>query len=324
MSQVLSGESTSHAYCTWDGMIGQITSGDIKFTTNEKFSLGFSYDALYYEPAVGNDFKIWQGGSVQLTTAEINMIEAYCNSYADKQDYPVWCYDSNNLYIGEMLKSEAITKKMEYTLIGAPDHPASKLVGNQWVKVKLVIKSDGSIILDPAQFCSACLLGFTEAEYNAMEKPKNINYKWNFVTSAWYDPRTLDACITSAITELKNKFDFILAKELKDFTPFRQMDTWVWQVREATAYLDAIKTGGTADTPYLSAFLAARTDQNKPSLQELCEDVLHNHQTYLTTSAAIYGELWGYQKQIQDQTTNDDIDTLMATFNTTLMKRMTA
>ncbi len=297
--------------CTWDGLIGMITSGGVSFTTNEKFDIGFAYDALYYEPAVGNLFLIYENQSRPLTVDEIVKINAYQETYIDTQDYAVWAYDSNNLYITELMKSAAIEKGYQYVMIGAPDHPASKLVNNQWVKIKMVVREDGTIVLDPAALCDLCMLGFTEEEYKALPTQPNINYRWDFTTSNWIDPRKLSEVKDRAVTTLKNIFDQLIAKEMNDFTPFRQVNTWAWQVSEAKEYLSATDPSK-VKMPYLATFLEARTDQNKPTLKELCEDVLANHDKYLETAATLCAELWGYIKQVQSATTNDMIDAFLA------------
>lgn len=295
--------------CTWDGLIGMITSGGISFTTNEKFDIGFAYDALYYEPAVGNLFLIYENQSRLLTVDEIVKINAYQETYIDTQDYAVWAYDSNNLYITELMKSAAIEKGYQYVMIGAPDHPASKLVDNQWVKIKMVVREDGTIVLDPAALCDLCVLGFTQDEYEKLPKQPNVHYLWNIKTGTWYDPRTLESCRKQAITNLKISYDHVIAIMLDDYVPFRQMNTWSWQVNEATAYLNA-EDPSKVEMPYLSTFLTARIDKNKPTMKELCEDVLTNHHRYLKISATICAELWNYLKQLEAATTNSEIDEL--------------
>lgn len=307
--------------CTWDGLIGMITSGGISFTTNEKFDIGFAYDALYYEPAVGNLFLIYENQSRLLTVDEIVKINAYQETYIDTQDYAVWAYDSNNLYITELMKSAAIEKGYQYVMIGAPDHPASKLVDNQWVKIKMVVREDGTIVLDPAGLCQLCLLGFTQEEYEKIPKRPNQHYLWDLKANNWYDPRTLEHCKTQAITNLKASYDHIVAVVLNDYTPFRQMDTWVWQVQEAKAYLQA-SDPSTVELLYLRPFLEARTDPDKPTLKALCEDVLNNHARYLEASAMVNAELWNYLKQLEAATTNCEIDELMITINQAVSEKL--
>lgn len=309
-------------FCTWDGFIGQITSNDIRFTTNEKFDLGFEYDTLYYEPAANNSFKILKNEMLQLTDAEIQRITKYQAEYSEKQDYPVWAYDDHKLYLGEFLKSEAISKGYSYTLIGAPDHPASKLTDDGWKKVKMAVLENGSIILDPASFCVLCLLGFTEEEYKLLPARPSLNYLWDFKSNGWYDPRSLEDCKFTAISDAKGHFDHIVAHEMRDFTPYRQMDTWIWQVKEAEAFQAGVEPSATT-MPYLWSFLENRTNKNKPTMGELCQDVLDNHRRYLKVSAEINALLWDQLNIIQQATTNAEVDAIMKDVNNLVSKRLT-
>lgn len=323
----------------WDGQYGKIVSRGIKFVAPEKPEIPAigDYVYLFYEPATGNLFKTVNvnGTNVDLplTKEEKNVLSTFCDHFADDQDYNVWPYDENRLYVNEMLKSEAIRDGLEYTLIGAPDHPASKFVpgvdgkADHWEKIKAVIRSDGSLSLDPPALCQLCLLGYTEEEWEKMPHPKSVHDRFDFTTETWKDPRTLEQCKLEAWRSIQQDFDTIVWKtSIGQYTPQYQMDTWPWQVQEAKAILNIVDLdqGELADTskwseniklemaPYLTTFLDARTDEHKPTFVELARDVLKNHKEYLIASAKGHAKLWDYKKKIEAATTNEECDALIA------------
>lgn len=301
--------TTIKDYCTWDGYIGQITSLDVSFTTNDKFELAFPFDTLYYEPHAGLSFKVLNNQQIELNPHEIEMIKQYQSTYKDTHDYPVWCYDSEYLYLGTFLKSEALEKDYNYTLIGEPDHPASKLVFEDhtpvWKKIKMVVRHDESVAINPDGLCPACVYGFTEEEYNEKVPPMPSGWhKWSITRSEWYDPRDIEDTRQRAKQDCLSTFDYQISAITKKHQGQRQMHIWVWEVEEARAYLD----GTNPDPVYLKAFLDQRTDPGKPTLTELCQDVINNHNEYLIGAAKVNARLWGYLKELESLTTNAEID----------------
>lgn len=314
--------------CVWDGYIGQIVSDHTKFTTNEKFDLDIEFDALYFEPDVGNAFKILKNKQIALTQEEAEIIIGYADKFITDKNYPVWAYDDNDLYMGEMNKFDAIGKKCPYTLIGAPDHPASKLIHadkdkgieEHWERIKLVIRSDGSTAMFPDALCNACVLGITADEYETFPKQPSMNYKWSFTKEAWIDPRSLDEAKNSSKLHIRTVMDSKLWKALGGYTPQYNMATWSWQVEEATAYLNTIDKDPYAEvtSPFIDAFLAARTDTPLPTKKELCIDILKNNTKQKTISAKVMAIVWSYTKAVDACTKNVDVDTIEKKFDNEL------
>lgn len=323
----------------WDGVYGRIQSHGVKFAASEKPELPElgEYLYLFYEPATNNMFKVIQHDGVQinipLKPEEIKVIQDYCDRFIEEQDYPVWPYDQNRLYVHEMQKSEAIKDKLDYTLIGAPDHPASKFIPamedtpEHWEHIKAVIRTDGSLALDPPSLCQLCLLGYTESEWEQMPHPSTPYDRWNFKTETWEDPRSLEYVKTATRRSVESSYDTLVWKAVGDYTPQYQMDTWVWQVEEAKRILatDHVLVNANdqlaAEFPYLYTFWATRTDDSKPkTLKELAQDVLDNHKKYLIASAKVHATLWQYRDKIKNATSNEELDKIEKEVNDIVSK----
>lgn len=308
--------------------VGRIQSQGVKFITHEKFDIPeVEYDQLFYEPDVNNYFKVLDNQQIPLTDEEKEAVGKYIFEYKDVADYPVWAYDGSYLYINEMMKSKAEELGVDYTLLaGRPDHLASKFVPatpttpEHWERIKLVLRDNGSFALDPAQLCDRCIEGYTEEEYKSIPHPEHYYDRWNFHAQKWYDPRKTDDLKYQAWRDIQTAFDILLWKEIGDYTPQYQMDTWVWQVEEAKKLLvyKEEHPGATSTNedlfelaPYLYTFYTERTDDEKPdTIFDLAKDVLDNHEKYLIAAAKVNAELWKYKKLLNKTQDNKEIDAI--------------
>lgn len=317
---------STDTYLTWDGTIGYLKSGGIDFITTDKFEFSFDYNTLYYEPQSGNSFKTLSTSPdyIQLSAKEIAEILKQTDEFISRSDYNVRAH-SNRLYVGEMLKSEAIAKEYEYTHIPNPEHSASKLVTDpdgkeHWEKIKMIVYDDGHIALDPPGLCMRCVFGYTAAEYLLLPEQPTVHHKWDLTTNSWYDPRELSAVKHAAKLQVRTDLDVLIWKTLGEYIPQYHMATWAIQVEEAEVYQQyklAIKTNSKTPQPdcvFLRTFLDARTDQDKPTLSELAEDVLRNSKLQREVSATIMARQWFYLKKIDQLTTIKDVDNLLAEF----------
>lgn len=292
---------------TWDGMEGRIISNGYRLGTDERFALSFAYAALYYEPQSGNAFLVdEEGRSRPLSSEEIAEIRAFCGSFWQKNDFDVHAYDAESgLYEGCMAKSAAEHAGLAYRVNEAPDHPACKWTGEAWERLAMVVLDDGAVRDWPENICAQCVLGFTEAE-KAQKVPARpgMYHIWDIASGAWKDPRSLEQAKRDAASSLRVDFELLRHAKSADgyFTPNYETETWTWQVMEARAYL----ADEGASTPYIDAFLAARTDEGKPGKRALCEDILANHKAFLATMAEVNGAQWAFLSRVKAAATKEE------------------
>lgn len=176
---------------TYSSNLARVSCGDLLLESNDRPNLPFAYDALYFEPPTGLAFKVLANEQIPLTKEEIAVCEHYCDSFLDSADYPVFACDDAGVFAGNMHKSEAIEKSLKFTFPQGPDHPASKWVGEQWVRIRASILDDGRLVLDPASICERCIIALTSEEWNAFPQPPvaqdGEEYRWNFVSEDWQD-----------------------------------------------------------------------------------------------------------------------------------------
>ena len=292
---------------TWDGAEGRVISGGYRLSTSARFSLPFSYAALYYEPEAGNAFLVEEDGARRnLSSSEVAAVRALCDSFWQEHDFPVHAYDAESgLYAGSMAKSAAEAAGLSFRVNEAPDHPASKWTGEAWERLALAVLDDGTVREWPENVCAQCVLGFTEAEKVAQVPDRPSMYHiWDIASGAWKDPRSLEKAKMDAASSLRVDFELLRHAMSADryFTPSYETETWTWQVMEARAYL----ADGSTATPYVDAFLAARTDEGKPDKKTLCEDILANHASFLAAMAGVNGAQWGYLSRVKAAATKEE------------------
>ena len=296
-------------YLTWDGISGHIICNDIRLTTDVKFSLPFEYEALYYEPEIGNKFYFHNNERVQITDEQEAQIRTFCETYVEETDYMVHTYDTEGkLYRGDMLKSEAIEQGLGYVVSDLPIFPAAKWMDGHWDRVRFVVRDDGSTQMYPDFICDHCVYGYAEEESDQIPDQPNMYYTWDIATSSWKDVRTLKQAKVDAASSLRADFELLRYALSSDvyYIPSFERETWNWQVHEATDWL----ANNEVETPYIDAFLNARTDENKPTKQVLCEDIIANHKAFLQAMATVNAKQWYYLSQVKAATTNDECYTL--------------
>ena len=285
---------------TWNGAEGRILSGGFYLMTEEPFPLPFSCAAVYYEPGVGNAFLVEENGAQRsLSSAEIAAVRACCDTFWKEHDFPVHAYDAaSGLYEGAMSKSAAEAAGYAFRVNEVPEHPASKWTGEAWERLAMTVLDDGTVREWPENICAQCVLGFTEAEKAAHVPDRPSMYHvWDIASGSWKDPRSLEKAKRDAASSLRVDFELLRHAVSQDgyFTPNYETETWTWQVMEARAYL----ADESAETLYIDAFLAARTDAAVPEKKALCEDILANHAAFLAAMAAVNGAQWGYLSRVK-------------------------
>ncbi len=299
-------ESTEYLL-TWNGAEGRILSGGFYLMTDEPFSLPFAFASLYYEPEAGNAFLVEEGGERRnLSSSEIAAVRALCDRFWQENDFPVYACDAESgLYEGRMARSAAEAAGYAFRVNEEPEHPASKWTGRAWERLAMTVLDDGTVREWPENVCAQCVLGFTEAEKAQMVPDRPSMYHiWDIAAGAWKDPRSLARAKRDAASSLRVDFELLRHAASEDgyFTPSYETETWTWQVMEARAYL----ADESAETPYVDAFLAARTDEAVPEKKALCEDILANHEAFLAAMARVNGAQWGYLSRVKAAATNEE------------------
>lgn len=298
---------TTEYLLTWNGAEGRIVSHGYRLMTDEPFSLPFAFASLYYEPEAGNAFLVEESGVRRnLSSSEMAAVRELCDRFWQENDFPVHAYDAESgLYEGRMARSAAEAAGYAFRVNEEPDHPASKWTGEAWERLAMTVLDDGTVREWPENVCAQCVLGFTEAEKVAQVPDRPSMYHlWDIASGEWKDTRSLEQAKRDAASSLRVDFELLRHARSADgyFTPNYETETWTWQVMEARAYL----ADEEASTPYIDAFLAARTDEGKPGKKALCEDIIANHETFLATMAEVNGAQWGYLSRVKAATTKEE------------------
>lgn len=288
-----------------------IIYNELRFDTNIKPELSFQFDTLYYEPPTNHFVKGINNEFFELTEEEKSECNTYCKTYVENADYPVYAYDDKFIFVGRILKSEAISKNYGYTILEEPGHVVSKYVTDHWEPVVAIIMDDGSLRLNPGGRCERCVLFFTEEEWNEFPKQPTPDYIYDITNQEWIDPRKIADVLHETQLEIRNYFEAVRWKEWGKYIPQYEQLTWRDQIEEAQNYLEYMNTENiTVETPYIDTFLTERTDENKPTKEELCNDILDNNKKYKIAMATVNAKQWNYLKRAEACTTNTELDAI--------------
>lgn len=296
----------------WDGSLGRILSGGWHLMTDEPFALSFSYAALFCEPEAGNSFFIQPDGTRrELSAAHLAEIADLCEHWWEEHDFEVHAYDpGSGLYEGAMPRSRADSEGLPFRVEEAPAHPASKWTGERWERVAMSVLDDGRVQEWPGELCAHCVWGYTAEERAALPERPGMHHRLDVRTGTWKDPRTLEEARIAAMSSLRVDFELLrhAASADRSFTPAYETETWTWQVLEARAWLDDPE----AATPYIDAFLEARTDEGKPDKAALCNDILNNHKAFLLAMAGVNAAQWAFLARVKSAASNEECDAVYA------------
>lgn len=283
-----------------------IIYNELRFDTNIKPELSFQFDTLYYEPPTNHFIKGINNEFFELTKEEKLECSAYCKSYVNNADYPVYAYDDKFIFVGRILKSEAIAKNYGYTILEEPGNVVSKYVTDHWEAVVAIIMDDGTLRLNPGGRCEKCALFFTEKEWKTFPEQPTPDYIYDITNQEWIDPRKLVNVLHETQLEIRNYFEAARWKEWGKYIPQYEQLTWQDQIKEAQNYL----TDPVAETPYIDTFLNERTDTDKPTKETLCADILNNNKQYKIAMAKVNAKQWNYLKRAEACTTNAELDAI--------------
>lgn len=292
---------------TWSNGIGKVSSGEYLFDMTEKPVLPFDFDALYYETPTNVSFKVLGDQQLALTEDEQLVCQTYCTNFLDAADYPVHAYETESgLYRDVMMKSKAIEKGYSYVIGDAPDHPVSKRVNDEWVRIAALIRSNGSYVLMPDSVCDACVLFFTAEEWDAHSKPTRSTERWDFATETWKDYRTLEEAKKEADSWIRNLYTS-KRRELMGSGPYQELASWPWQIDEAKAWDE----DSSAATPFLDGMLNAmnQDESTQTTKEDLVQSVLkYTSAEWLNSIGAVHGEMYVQITKLRAATTVAEVD----------------
>ncbi len=297
-------------YLIYDGVDTRLaTKGYQFFMQNEAPELSFDFNQILYDEDTEQRQYTTNGNQelLQLNELQIAEIQDYLNYYMDEHDYTVHAYvEPYNLFEGTMPVSMAKEKGYSYRINEMPTQKCPKWdeEKQKWVECILLIMDDGTPNWYPESICPHCVKGFTYDEVQLLPEQPSPFYIWDLKTDTWADPRTLEEAKRDAYVSIRADFE-VRRHEHSPYGYFigdYESITWQTQFEEAKHWLE----DNSYSTPYIDAFLSARTDVNIPTKEEFCNDVITNHNEFLTAMARINAEQWKYLALVKKATTNDE------------------
>lgn len=290
---------------TWSGNYGVVQSNGINFPIGSRPTLDFEFDSVYYEPDLGNMFKVVNNKNTPLTESEISECSHFGTFFLDVADYPVQAYEpETKIWRGTMMKTEAQASGLSYVLDNAPDFPVARYTENGWEKIVAVILDDGWYKLDPDGVCDRCTLFMSQAEWDAFPHPTTGTQKWNFVSEKWEDYRTLEHAKKNLDQFLRSSYTSKRMDIVGNATA-QEMASWPIQLAEAEAW----SVDKQAATPFIDGMVEALSGTK--TKEEVVVDILkHNDEIVLKEQGKLHGEMYSYIIRGRAATTLDEVDAL--------------
>lgn len=309
----------------WQNGEAVIFSGGAFFRSPVKPALSFSFDELVCESPSNVYFRMLDGTQFLLSEEEVEECRRFCENFAASGDCPVYAYDpaDGNLYRGRMTKAECGEKGYAFVADSRPESAAAAWdeEAGEWKLYHAAITEDGALLLNiDSVNCPSCAVFLTREEYEALPAREHDTDSWDFASETWVDRRDLEKLKKDAVLELRNLFEGVRWKRMREFVPQYEQDTWRIQLDEARAFT----ADHSASTPYMDAFLAARTDASVPDRGALAADILANHETYVKAMAEVNARQWSFMKAVQSAATGYDVDALCEEFRTVVHEALSA
>ncbi|VFQ43844.1 hypothetical protein [Desulfoluna butyratoxydans] len=263
-----------------------------------KPSLDFPFDGLYYEPEIGNAFKVVKGGAfIPLTSEEINAINLFISGYAFP-DEPVHVVDLDGVYRG--LVDTAKMEEGDKAVHTAPPSEGHIWRDGAWQKVEIAVREDGTWEDHPTA-TDIYAIYFTKGECSPLPSE---GFKWNFKAEAFYDARDLEKTRYEKSTDIRNVYEAKNWQTWGKFIPQYEMETWRMQESEALAF----EADAKASTPFLDALIANRADLNVSDKAALVEEVLSNATSFKKILAKTMAEEFNLLTKVKNATSLAELD----------------
>lgn len=293
---------------TWDkGMKNGVVGNDyVRMDIFDCPDIPFEFHYLQYEEAVGTFIRTDNKMVLHNLTEEE---KAICHSVAEKlveeANYPVQVWDDDGVYKGQAMINDVRNGPMHWALCEAPDHPASKRVGDTWERIVAVVRDDGSLVEMPEGICELCVLFFTEEEWKDFPHPKTPYETWDFVKEQWMDKRSLYEVKEEAKALVRRVLEGVREGWLGEI-PGLERQTWQRQEQEARAWLKDSST----HTPFIDTALSKRTI----SKADFCADVVANADKTWRLLSRAHNLQWLYFDKIEACEDLKEVDKLVFDF----------
>mgnify|MGYP006988872604 CR=1 FL=1 len=294
----------------YDGVDTHLTTkGNKFFLQNEAPELSFDFNQIIYDPD-NQQFQYTTNDNqtlLNLNELQIAEIEDYLEYYMDEHDYIVHAYsEPYNLFEGSMAKSTAEAQGFSYRINEIPTDLCPKWVEEhqRWENCVLIIYDDGAPLYHPEGICSRCVKGFTYEEFQNIPEQPSPYHLWDLANDVWYDGRTLERAKLDAAVSIRADFE-IYRHEMSPYKYFigdYENITWQYQLDEAKHWLE----DNSWSTPYIDTFLLNRTDNDIPTKEEFCNDVIENNNEFIIAIAKINAEQWQFLSQLKHCITNEE------------------
>lgn len=281
-----------------------IDNSEIILSDLPKFE-SFKFDYLYYEETINSYIYFLNSKKYDMTDEQKNECLQSCKKYDEIFDYYVYAYNNQNIFTKYIKKSEAISNKYLYTTI-KPLYSVSKWNTSKWEEVKLIVKEDGSIIINPSEFCDRCVLFFTENELKNNTEITKYNdkyHRWDIENNKWIIiGNEFDDLYKEIELSLREKYEKRRISLYKKYTPEYERLFWNIEITEATEYLK----NNNAETPYIDGILSTLTPKIDKS--EYIKRILNNNSNeFKTELGKIHGELYTQIYKLKSLKTIDEL-----------------
>lgn len=289
-----------------------VLSDGIFFKTEQKPELSFTFDALFCESPTNVYFYMAGENQILLSEEQIEEIQNYCYAYSITGDYSVFAYDpnDNNMYKGNILKSEAISKGYKWTITEVPENLTCSFdeANNKWITYYAAILDDGRLLENIAVLnCNHCVIFLTKTQFDLLPKKTKETDTWDFVNEKWVDKRDLSQVKYVAVLEMRNQFEAVRWKMNGEFVPVFEQDTWRIQLDEALSW----KKDNSVETVYIDTYLSNMKLSNT-SKEELVDKIIQKNTKYVIAMAKTNAVQHDFKTRIEQATTGYEVDYIVS------------
>lgn len=169
-------------------------------------------------------YKTIDADNFELSVEELTKIIFWISDYFSKNDIPdinLYCYDpnDNNLYQGYLPYSTIKENNYRFTNVLC-EYAVAKYdeLSDEWVEIYVIIREDGSYVINPDGYCNACVLFLSKKEWENLPPVPNEydpHLRYNFVTKSWEDTRTVEELTELYRLTVEQSFDSALESNAK-------------------------------------------------------------------------------------------------------------
>lgn len=296
-----------------------ISFNDVAFESTEKPNLSFLYDSLNYDTNDKDSFYIIDGTKRKLNKTQRTSCEQYCEDFFKNRDYYVFAYNQHNIFVRKMYKSEAERYGYQYIINVIPKYPVSRWNEkiNDWENIVTIIKNDGTVVRNPANFCDQCVVFLTQEETNnlpGIDKYKDNYHRYDIETKSWITVGDeLSDRKTYLIFRVRQLFDIKRWKTVfGHHVPSYEMYGWEIERQEAIDYSSNKNT----KTPYIDGILTGLNNSELTKdiyIKKILENITEEKSYQL---GKIHGTMMNYVYQITAAKSLEELDKIESDINT--------